>query len=119
MIFLFCFTLLENKSKEPKEKALVIRSYKFFKMAAVVDEVGKSADKKQIDENVSDEIDDIEVENGASAASKKKKRKKKKKKAGKLFRELYNTQYTFCVHIGLCFIAILQLISVDLCVRCG
>uniref|UniRef100_A0A023F900 Methionine aminopeptidase 2 n=2 Tax=Triatoma infestans TaxID=30076 RepID=A0A023F900_TRIIF len=51
-------------------------------MAAVVDEVGKSADKKQIDENVSDEIDDIEVENGASAASKKKKRKKKKKKAG-------------------------------------
>ncbi|KAK9500138.1 hypothetical protein O3M35_001466 [Rhynocoris fuscipes] len=49
-------------------------------MAAVVDEVGKSAEKL-VNENVSDEIDDIEIENGASEASKKKKRKKKKKKA--------------------------------------
>jgi len=50
-------------------------------MAAVLDEVGKSADKL-VDENVNNEIDDVEVEGGASEASKKKKRKKKKKKAG-------------------------------------
>lgn len=52
-------------------------------MAAVVDEVGKSAEKlkDEITINV-DDVDDPEVENGASEASKKKKRKKKKKKAG-------------------------------------
>lgn len=49
-------------------------------MAAVVDEVGKSAEKL-VDDAVKDEID-IEGEDGASEASKKKKRKKKKKKAG-------------------------------------
>lgn len=50
-------------------------------MAAVVDEVGKSAEKL-VDDKVQEEID-IEGEDGASEASKKKKRKKKKKKAGK------------------------------------
>ncbi|GLH05135.1 Methionine aminopeptidase 2 [Gryllus bimaculatus] len=50
-------------------------------MAAVVDEVGKSEDKSVDDGNIED-IDDVEVEGGASEASKKKKRKKKKKKAG-------------------------------------
>jgi hypothetical protein len=52
-------------------------------MAAVLDEVGKSAEKLVDDTaNANDEID-IEGEDGASEASKKKKRKKKKKKAGK------------------------------------
>ncbi|KAK7794337.1 hypothetical protein R5R35_011272 [Gryllus longicercus] len=50
-------------------------------MAAVVEEVGKSEDKSVDDGNIED-IDDVEVEGGASEASKKKKRKKKKKKAG-------------------------------------
>lgn len=50
-------------------------------MAAVLDEVGKSAEKL-VDDIANDEID-IEGEDGASEASKKKKRKKKKKKAGK------------------------------------
>lgn len=50
-------------------------------MAAVVDEVGKSQDKS-VDETNVEEINDIEVEDGATEASKKKKRKKKKKKAG-------------------------------------
>lgn len=49
-------------------------------MAAVLDEVGKSAEKL-VDDTANDEID-IEGEDGASEASKKKKRKKKKKKAG-------------------------------------
>ncbi|XP_054275389.1 methionine aminopeptidase 2-like [Macrosteles quadrilineatus] len=49
-------------------------------MAAVLDEVGKSAEKL-VDDIANDEID-IEGEDGASEASKKKKRKKKKKKAG-------------------------------------
>ncbi|KAF6198466.1 hypothetical protein GE061_008214 [Apolygus lucorum] len=50
-------------------------------MAAVVEEVGKSVEKI-VDDAVNGEIDDVEVENGASEASKKKKTKKKKKKAG-------------------------------------
>ncbi|XP_066992667.1 methionine aminopeptidase 2 [Anabrus simplex] len=51
-------------------------------MAAVLDEVGKSDEKLNVDGNVDDNLDDVDVEDGASEASKKKKRKKKKKKAG-------------------------------------
>ncbi|XP_076663012.1 methionyl aminopeptidase und [Andrena cerasifolii] len=49
-------------------------------MAAVLDEVGKSAEKLVNEEK--DEIVDEEDETGAVEASKKKKKKKKKKKAG-------------------------------------
>lgn len=52
-------------------------------MAAVLDEVGKSA-KKLVNEE-KDEIVDEEDETGAVEASKKKKKKKKKKKAGMSF----------------------------------
>lgn len=55
------------------------------KMAAVLDEVGKSVEKLQNDVQNEDLIEDLETENGAEEASKKKKRKKKKKKAGKNF----------------------------------
>lgn len=51
------------------------------KMAAVLDEVGKSAEKL-VDEEKVDEIVDGEDKTGAAEASKKKKKKKKKKKAG-------------------------------------
>ncbi|XP_075235418.1 methionine aminopeptidase 2-like isoform X2 [Lycorma delicatula] len=51
-------------------------------MAAVVDEVGKPAEKLVDEVTINDDVEDPEVENGASEASKKKKRKKKKKKAG-------------------------------------
>lgn len=54
-----------------------------LKMAAVLDEVGKSAEKLVNEEK--DEIVDEEDETGAVEASKKKKKKKKKKKAGMLF----------------------------------
>lgn len=50
------------------------------KMAAVLDEVGKSAEKLVDEEK--DEIVDGEDKTGAAEASKKKKKKKKKKKAG-------------------------------------
>ncbi|XP_025994543.1 methionine aminopeptidase 2 [Solenopsis invicta] len=50
-------------------------------MAAVLDEVGKSAEKL-VDEEKVDEIVDGEDKTGAAEASKKKKKKKKKKKAG-------------------------------------
>lgn len=53
-------------------------------MAAVLDEVGKSAEKL-VDENVNEGCDDCESEDGPTKASKKKKNKKKKKKAGKCF----------------------------------
>lgn len=63
-----------------------IRSIALFgfllKMAAVLDEVGKSAEKLVNEEK--DEIVDEEDEAGAVEASKKKKKKKKKKKAGTL-----------------------------------
>jgi hypothetical protein len=59
----------------------------FVDMAAVLDEVGKS-EEKLVDDGHIDDIDDIEVENGATEASKKKKRKKKKKKAGKNWDDL-------------------------------
>jgi len=49
-------------------------------MAAVLDEVGKSAEKLVDEEK--DEIVDGEDKTGAAEASKKKKKKKKKKKAG-------------------------------------
>ncbi|XP_014481642.1 PREDICTED: methionine aminopeptidase 2 [Dinoponera quadriceps] len=49
-------------------------------MAAVLDEVGKSAEKLVDEEK--DELADEEDETGAAEASKKKKKKKKKKKAG-------------------------------------
>jgi len=49
-------------------------------MAAVLDEVGKSAEKLVHEEK--DELVDEEAEVGAAEASKKKKKKKKKKKAG-------------------------------------
>jgi len=49
-------------------------------MAAVLDEVGKSAEKLVNEEK--DELVDEEAEVGAAEASKKKKKKKKKKKAG-------------------------------------
>ncbi|EFN85894.1 methionine aminopeptidase 2 [Harpegnathos saltator] len=49
-------------------------------MAAVLDEVGKSAEKLVDEEKV--ELVDEEDETGAAEASKKKKKKKKKKKAG-------------------------------------
>lgn len=49
-------------------------------MAAVLDEVGKSAEKLVNEEK--DEIVDEEDKTGAAEASKKKKKKKKKKKAG-------------------------------------
>ncbi|KAL0277878.1 UNVERIFIED_CONTAM: hypothetical protein PYX00_005002 [Menopon gallinae] len=51
-------------------------------MAAVLEEVGKSEDKLQDDTQNGEEIDDLDVEDGAEEASRKKKRKKKKKKAG-------------------------------------
>lgn len=51
-------------------------------MIAVVDEVGKSEERILDEETHNHQIDDVDVENGASEASKKKKRKKKKKKAG-------------------------------------
>lgn len=50
------------------------------KMAAVLDEVGKSAEKLVDEEK--DELVNEEDETGAAEASKKKKKKKKKKKAG-------------------------------------
>lgn len=50
------------------------------KMAAVLDEVGQSAEK--VVDEVKDDIVDEEDETGAAEASKKKKKKKKKKKAG-------------------------------------
>ncbi|XP_015521706.2 methionine aminopeptidase 2 [Neodiprion pinetum] len=50
------------------------------KMAAVLDEVGKSAEKPVDEEK--DDIVEVEDETGASESSKKKKKKKKKKKAG-------------------------------------
>lgn len=49
-------------------------------MAAVLDEVGKSAEKL-VNENVNECLDDCESEDGPTKASKKKKNKKKKKKA--------------------------------------
>lgn len=49
-------------------------------MAAVLDEVGKSAEKLVDEEK--EELVDEEDEVGAAEASKKKKKKKKKKKAG-------------------------------------
>lgn len=55
-------------------------------MAAVLDEVGKSAEKLVDEEK--DEIVDEEDETGAVEASKKKKKKKKKKKAGSLLYKL-------------------------------
>lgn len=55
-------------------------------MAAVLDEVGKSAEKLVDEEK--DEIVDEEDETGAVEASKKKKKKKKKKKAGTLLYKL-------------------------------
>jgi len=56
-------------------------SWLFAKMAAVLDEVGKSAEKLVDEEK--NEIVDEEDKTGAAEASKKKKKKKKKKKAGK------------------------------------
>lgn len=63
-----------------------------FKMAAVLDEVGKSAEKLVDEEK--DEIVDEEDETGAVEASKKKKKKKKKKKAGTSFHRLFGV-YSF------------------------
>lgn len=51
-------------------------------MAAVLDEVGKSAEKL-IDEDMDDVVDD-EDESGPIDVTKKKKKKKKKKKTGTL-----------------------------------
>lgn len=64
-------------------------------MAAVVDEVGKSAEKLVDDTGKDDEID-IEGEDGASEASKKKKRKKKKKKAGLYLGLIHNQLLYVC-----------------------
>lgn len=59
-----------------------------IKMAAVLDEVGKSAEKL-VDEQKNDMLDE-EDETGAVEASKKKKKKKKKKQAGKMkYRKFY------------------------------
>ena len=60
-------------------------------MAAVLDEVGKSAEKL-----VDEEKDDIVVEEdetGAAEGSKKKKKKKKKKKAGESITLRFNMFY--------------------------
>lgn len=46
------------------------------KMAAVVDEVGKPAEKLVDEVTINDDVEDPEVENGASEASKKKEEEK-------------------------------------------
>lgn len=65
---------------EPSDLRRIIVWPSFTKMAAVLDEVGKSAEKLVDEEK--NEIVDEEDETGAVEASKKKKKKKKKKKAG-------------------------------------
>ncbi|XP_049954894.1 methionine aminopeptidase 2-like [Schistocerca serialis cubense] len=50
-------------------------------MAAVKDDTGK-LEEKLSDKELADDVDDVEVEEGAPDASKKKRRKKKKRKAG-------------------------------------
>ena len=71
-------------------------------MAAVLDEVGKSAEKLVDEEK--DEIVDEEDETGAVEASKKKKKKKKKKKAGTPFHRLFGV-YPFTRVCGLSYVS--------------
>lgn len=74
---------LTDASASCRLRALTKFSGFLSKMAAVLDEVGKSAEKL-VDEEKENSVDE-EDENSTVEAPKKKKKKKKKKKAGALF----------------------------------